>query len=114
MRHHDHDHDHSETETEAAAHPTVDRLDPFAMKAVTAGRPEVLGRAGMLGLQRAAGNSAAAGAVEERSPVHDVVSGGGAPLDDGVRDGHGGADGPGLQRGAGAHRRQPRTPRRAR
>ena len=40
----------------------------------------------MLGLQRAAGNSAAAGAVEEeRSPVHDVVSGSGAPLDDGVR-----------------------------
>ena len=56
------------------------------MKAVAAGRPDVLGHSGMLGLQRAAGNSAAAGAVEEeRSPVHDVVSGGGAPLDDGVR-----------------------------
>ncbi len=86
MRHHDHDHDHDESEAETAAHTRTEGLDPFAMKAVAAGRPDVLGHSGMLGLQRAAGNSAAAGAVEEeRSPVHDVVSGGGAPLDDGVR-----------------------------
>ena len=68
MRHHDHDHDDSESETEAAAHTPTKPLDPFAMKAVTAGRPDVLGHAGMLGLQRVAGNSAAAG-----------VDGGGAP-----------------------------------
>ena len=86
MRHHDHDHDHDESEAETAAHTRTEALDPFAMKAVAAGRPDVLGHSGMLGLQRAAGNSAAAGAVEEeRSPVHDVVSGSGAPLDDGVR-----------------------------
>ncbi len=86
MRHHDHDHDHDESEAEAAAHTRTESLDPFAMKAVAAGRPDVLGHAGMLGLQRAAGNSAAAAGVkEERSPVHDVVSGSGSPLDDGVR-----------------------------
>lgn len=81
-----HDHDHSESENETAAPERAEGLDPFAMKAVAAGRPDVLGHAGMLGLQRAAGNSATAGVVDdERSPVHDVVSGGGSPLDDGVR-----------------------------
>jgi hypothetical protein len=84
MRHHDHD--HSESEIEAAAPTRTERLDPYAMKAVAAGRPDVLGHSGMLGLQRAAGNSATAGAMEEeRSPVHDVISGSGSPLDDGVR-----------------------------
>jgi hypothetical protein len=56
-------------------------------KAAAAGRTDVLGPAGMLGLQRAVGN-AAAGALmeEERSPVHDVVnSGGGSALDDDTR-----------------------------
>ncbi len=56
-------------------------------KAAAAGRTDVLGPAGMLGLQRAAGN-AATGALmeEERSPVHDVVnSGGGSALDDDTR-----------------------------
>lgn len=86
MRHHEHDHDHSESEAETGAHPRTESLDPFAMKAVAAGRPDVLGHSGMLGLQRAAGNSAASGVVEEeRSPVHDVISGSGSPLDGGVR-----------------------------
>jgi hypothetical protein len=86
MRHHDHDHDHSESETETAAHTRTESLDLYAMKAVAAGRPDVLGHSGMLGLQRAAGNSAASGVMdEERSPVHDVISGGGSPLDGGVR-----------------------------
>jgi Domain of unknown function (DUF4157) len=49
--------------------------------------PEVLGPAGLLGLQRSAGNAGVAALVEEeRSPVLDVVgSGGGRPLDAGVR-----------------------------
>jgi hypothetical protein len=86
MRHHDHDHDHSGSETEIAAHTRTEALDPFAMKAVAAGRPDVLGHSGMLGLQRAAGNSAASAVMEEeRSPVHDVISGSGSPLDGGVR-----------------------------
>ncbi|TDN93076.1 DUF4157 domain-containing protein [Microbacterium sp. BK668] len=49
-------------------------------------RLDVLGPAGMLRLQREAGNSAVAGlAEEERSPVLDVVSSGGSGLDRDVR-----------------------------
>ncbi len=83
MRHHHHD--HSESATESATASRAPALDPLALKAVAAGRPDVLGPAAVLGIQRAAGNSAAAGALEERSPVHDAISGGGSPLDDGVR-----------------------------
>lgn len=85
MRHHDHD--HPELEAEAAPRARAETPDPMLMKAAAAGRPDVLGRAGMIGLQRAAGNAAAAGMMqdEERSPVHDVISGSGSPLDDGVR-----------------------------
>lgn len=84
MRHHDHDHHESEAEHAHAG--KAPELDPVTMKAVQQGRSDVVGHAGILGLQRAAGNAATAGAVEqERSPVHDVVSGGGSPLDDGVR-----------------------------
>ena len=54
--------------------------------AVAAGRPEVLGAQGVLGLQRAAGNAGVATLMEEeRSPVHDVISSGGRPLDTEVR-----------------------------
>jgi Domain of unknown function (DUF4157) len=58
--------------------------DPgLAYRAAAAGRTDVLGPAGLLGLQRAVGNAGVAGLVEEeRSPVLDVVgSGGGSPLD---------------------------------
>ena len=56
------------------------------MKAVAAGRPDVLGTSGMLGLQRAAGNRRGGRRRGGgRSPVHDVVSGGGAPLDEDTR-----------------------------
>jgi hypothetical protein len=56
-------------------------------KAAAAGRTDVLGPAGMLGLQRAVGNAGTAALMEEeRSPVHDVVnSGGGSALDDDTR-----------------------------
>jgi hypothetical protein len=55
-------------------------------KAAAEGRSDVLGGAGMLGLQRAVGNSGVTAMVEEeRSPVHDVVSGGGRPLDPEVK-----------------------------
>jgi hypothetical protein len=52
-------------------------------RAVAAGRTDVLGAAGMLGLQRAVGNAGVGTLAEvERSPVHDVInSGGGSPLD---------------------------------
>jgi hypothetical protein len=55
-------------------------------KAAHEGRGDVLGGAGMLGLQRAVGNSGVTAMVEEeRSPVHDVISGGGRPLEPEVR-----------------------------
>jgi hypothetical protein len=55
-------------------------------RAGAAGRTDVLGEAGMLGLQRAVGNRGLSSMMDDESPVHDVVnSGGGAPLDSGVR-----------------------------
>ncbi|MEW1724991.1 DUF4157 domain-containing protein [Streptomyces sp. NPDC093109] len=72
-------------------------------RAAVAGRSDVVGTAGMASLQRAVGNSAAgsvlsreaaeeapepaveATAAEERSPVHDVISTGGSPLDTDTR-----------------------------
>jgi len=55
-------------------------------RAAAEGRNDVLGEAGMVGLQRAAGNSAVSSMVEdEPSPVHDVVSSGGRPLEPDVR-----------------------------
>jgi hypothetical protein len=66
----------------------VERDDHELMgRAAAAGRTDVLGPAGLLGLQRAVGNTGVGALVEEdRSPVHDVVgSGGGAPLDAATR-----------------------------
>jgi hypothetical protein len=57
-------------------------------RAAAAGRTDVLGPAGLLGLQRAVGNAGVGTLVaeEERSPVLDVVnSGGGSPLDTDTR-----------------------------
>jgi hypothetical protein len=82
MRGHSHDND-----LEPNARPRGDRIDrddtDLMGRAAAAGRTDVLGPAGMLGLQRAVGNAGTSTLVEEdRSPVHDVVgSGGGAPLD---------------------------------
>ena len=56
MRHHDHDHHESEAEHAHAGR--TPELDPVTMKAVQQGRSEVVGHAGVLGLQRAAGNAA--------------------------------------------------------
>ncbi|MFC6088376.1 DUF4157 domain-containing protein [Saccharothrix lopnurensis] len=54
-------------------------------RAAAAGRPDVLGPTGLLGLQRAVGN-AGAGALVDESSVHDVVNSAGSPLDAGVRE----------------------------
>ncbi len=49
-------------------------------------RLDVLGPAGLLRLQRDAGNGAVSDLIEEqRSPVLDVIRGGGAPLEPGIR-----------------------------
>ena len=81
---------HSFDAEEAALRPKAARLDDpvtdQAGHAAAEGRTDVLGPAGMLGLQRAVGNSGVTSMVEEdRSPVLDVVSGGGRPLDPEVR-----------------------------
>ncbi|MGH3913099.1 MAG: DUF4157 domain-containing protein [Pseudonocardiaceae bacterium] len=82
MRSHSHD-----VEEGRELRPKADRIETddtnLMYRAAAAGRTDVLGPAGLLGLQRAVGNAGVAGMVEEeRSPVLDVVgSGGGAPLD---------------------------------
>lgn len=83
MRHHDYD--HSELEPDVGERTRAETLDPAMGAAAAARRPDVLGSAGMLGIQRTAGNAAAGSVMEERSPVHDVVSGSGSQLDEGVR-----------------------------
>lgn len=87
MRAHDHDHDGS-----GELSPRSVRVDSPGSKLVSAaaaaGRWDVVGAAGLLQLQRAAGNEGVSAALhdEEPSPVLDVInSGGGQPLDPGVR-----------------------------
>ncbi|MGH3979400.1 MAG: DUF4157 domain-containing protein [Pseudonocardiaceae bacterium] len=86
MRSHSHDGDEGRE-----LRPRADRIESedtgLMYKAAAAGRTDVLGPAGLLGLQRAVGNTGVAGVMEEdRSPVLDVVSsGGGAPLDNETR-----------------------------
>lgn len=84
---HGHGHEH---DSEASFRPKGDRIPheetDLLGRAAVAGRPDVLGPAGMLGLQRAVGNAGVGAVVEEeRSPVHDVVSSGGSPLAADVR-----------------------------
>ncbi|WP_189159560.1 eCIS core domain-containing protein [Lentzea pudingi] len=73
MRGHEHEH-------ETSLRPRGDRAPQeetdLMGRAAVAGRPDVLGPSGMLGLQRAVGNAG----------VSDVVSSGGSPLDAGVRE----------------------------
>jgi uncharacterized protein DUF4157 len=86
MRAHDHDFDSGRELRPKAAR--IDVEDPsLTYRAAAAGRTDVLGPAGLLGLQRAVGNAGVTSLVEEeRSPVLDVVgSGGGAPLDTDTR-----------------------------
>ena len=84
MRGHEH-------EQETSFRPKGDRMPheetDLLGRAAVAGRPDVLGPSGMLGLQRAVGNAGVGAVVEEeRSPVHDVVSSGGSPLSADVRE----------------------------
>jgi hypothetical protein len=55
-------------------------------RAAAAGRTDVLGPDGILGLQRSVGNAGVTAMLEEeRSPVHDVIGSGGRPLEPEVR-----------------------------
>ena len=82
---HAHDHEHADLDAAAPSRGKVDASDALLMKAAAAGRPELLGHAGMLGVQRLAGNAAAAGLMDDAPSVQDVVSGSGAALPDAVR-----------------------------
>ena len=82
--------EHGFDSEEAALRPKAGRVEEQVTehtgKAAAEGRTDVLGGAGVLGLQRAVGNSGVTSMIEEeRSPVHDVISSGGRPLDAGVR-----------------------------
>jgi hypothetical protein len=105
---HDHDLDVEVAGRDATAHRRDDDLAAASERdigrGVEAGRPDTLGPGGLLHLQRVAGNSGVAGLVAQRrasgdddgdaspvhdadgpSPVHDVVSSKGSPLEPGVR-----------------------------
>jgi hypothetical protein len=76
---------------EAALRPKSARIEEPVTdqvgRAAAEGRSDVLGPGDVLGLQRTAGNGGVAAMVEEdRSPVHDVVSSGGRPLEPDVRE----------------------------
>jgi hypothetical protein len=83
-------HKHSADEERDSLRPKAARfeedLPDHYGRAAAAGRTDVLGLDGLLGLQRMAGNSGVNSMLEEeRSPVHDVISSGGHPLDSDVR-----------------------------
>ncbi len=84
---HTHDHEKLNGDSLRPKGSRVDeRPDADLFGAAAAGRPDVLGTEGMLQMQRAVGNARASSLVnEERSPVLDVISGGGRPLDEPVR-----------------------------
>ncbi|MBM7773836.1 hypothetical protein JOD54_004040 [Actinokineospora baliensis] len=84
MREHEHD---LEAEHRPAGDRGHDGEDHALLgKAAAAGRADVLGAPGLLGLQRAVGNAGVGALVdEERSPVHSVIGSGGSPLDTATR-----------------------------
>jgi hypothetical protein len=82
-------HEHN-YEGDASLRPKASRLEDsesaVAMNAALSGRMDVAGSAGVIGLQRAAGNAGTAALMEDdRSSVHDVVGSGGTPLEPGLR-----------------------------
>jgi hypothetical protein len=83
-----HAHDWDPVEQAAARKPETAREASVATEAagLAARRTDAIGPAGLLRLQREAGNGAVSDLVEEgRSPVHDVISSGGASLEPGLR-----------------------------
>jgi hypothetical protein len=91
MRQHEHDETTEQAATTRRPAPEPD-LGQLA-RAAAAGRPDVLGHAGLTHMQRAVGNSAVGSAMQRseeeaeapRSPVHDVINSGGQPLDTDTR-----------------------------
>jgi Domain of unknown function (DUF4157) len=80
VREHEHEHDPVEPRAKPSRVDSPELAQ--VLRAGAAGRTDVVGRAGMLGLQRVVGNGGVGAMLEEdRSPVHDVVGSGGQPLD---------------------------------
>ncbi|GLY69043.1 eCIS core domain-containing protein [Amycolatopsis taiwanensis] len=65
----------------------IDRAEPDLLgPALAARRPKLLGRSGLLDLQRSAGNAGVGALLEEqRSSVHQVIGSVGTPLEPGIR-----------------------------
>jgi hypothetical protein len=82
-----HEHDLEQTTENAGGHRHETAPVPaVSLLAAATGRTDVLGPAGVLGVQRTAGNAATTEMVEDqRSPVLDVIGSGGQSLDEGVR-----------------------------
>lgn len=84
-------HDHSDSQERDGFRPQGSRISaeplfPHVGPAAAAGRTEALDADSILGLQRAVGNAGVSSMLEEeRSPVHDVISSGGRPLEPEVR-----------------------------
>ncbi len=77
--------EHDVIGADQAVRPKAARLDSSSVKAgwqaAADGRADALDAAGILGLQRTAGNAAVNSMLdEERSPVHDVIGSAGSPL----------------------------------
>lgn len=84
MREHSHEFDDSSLRPKAAR--IEEEPTGAAAHAAATGRADVLSPADLVGLQRLAGNAGVSAAMEEeRSPVHDVISSSGRPLEEPVR-----------------------------
>ena len=81
--------EHANGERLESLRPRASRLSEAELSfapAAAAGRVDVLSPEGVLGLQRAVGNAGVSALLEEeRSPVHDVISSSGRPLEADVR-----------------------------
>lgn len=83
-------HEHQYDERIETLRPPTSRIDEevrgHTAKAAATGRTDALGAGDILGLQRSVGNAGVTSMLEEeRSPVHDVISSGGRPLEPEVR-----------------------------
>ncbi len=83
-------HEHQYEERGESLRPKASRIDDqsgaHAGPAAAAGRKDALGADDILGLQRSVGNAGVTSLMEEeQSPVHDVISSGGRPLEPDVR-----------------------------
>lgn len=86
-RAHDHERDGLAAHDQSGAAHRADALDGKYVDAAMTGRVDILGPAGVAGLQRIVGNETVSRLVEDereaaadQSPVHDVINSGGEPL----------------------------------